>query len=253
MPPNGQSLLQRLRLGLRIEPESPEKVFCIGMQRTGTTSIGDFCQTQLGLPRRGYPVSRARGWTRSWYEGRIDRVFGDSVFRGGVVFDDDPWWCPGVYELLAGKFPHAKFVMFHRDADAWFESLMAHSNGRSPGETDIHARIYGREAEYAHMLQAPHLRVPRTNGFLLAPEREHYIRVYSKHVESVMRFFERAGSDRFFWARLDDRDKFRRLAIFLGFEDRDYKEVHSNASSPAPEAPRRTSGVERDSMPRPRD
>lgn len=230
MPTNDRPKWPSLRLGRRRDPARAGKIFCIGMQRTGTTSIGDFCEEQLGLPRRGYPVSRSRGWTRAWFEGRLDRVFRDRLFQTGMAFDDDPWWCPGVYERLAREFTQAKFVMFLRDPDDWFSSLMAHSGGRSPGETDIHARIYDREDEYMQLVRNTRSRIARLNGFLLEPERERYIRIYRRHVSDVMTFFEDTDSDRFFSAQLDDPDKFRKLAIFLGFEDRDYEDVHSNAS-----------------------
>ncbi len=135
-----------------LEPERDRKVFCIGMQRSGTTSFGNFCEHELGLARRGFDISIANEWTRAWMKGDHERIFSSPDFRTGEVFEDDPWWCPGFYEVLAARFPQAKFVLLTRDEDKWFRSLAAHSGGRSPGHTDLHAAIYGRQDDFEALL-----------------------------------------------------------------------------------------------------
>ena len=120
-------------------PMRERKVFCIAMQRTGTTSFGQFCANELGLVHRGFEASIANGWTRSWMNGDYERVFRSPDFLTGEVFEDDPWWCPRFYELLAERFPESRFVLITRDENAWFRSMLAHSNGRTPGRSYLSA------------------------------------------------------------------------------------------------------------------
>jgi Sulfotransferase domain len=211
-------------------PERTRKVFCIGMQRSGTTSFGRFCATELGLAHRGFDVSIANGWGRAWMQGAPERILAAPDFRTGEVFEDDPWWYPRFYEFLAPRFPDAKFVLITRDADAWFRSLMAHSGGRAPGYTDLHAAAYGRQSEFeALQARAGSWRKVKWQGLSLGGMDEHYKARYRAHAADARAWFAAHAPDRLIDIRLEDPEKFRKVALFLGFPDRDYPDVHVNA------------------------
>ncbi len=214
-----------------LEPERERKVFCIGMQRSGTTSFGNFCEAELGLARRGFDISIANEWTRAWMNGAHERIFASPDFRSGEIFEDDPWWCPRFYEVLARRFPQARFVLITRDEDAWFRSLLAHSGGRSPGHTDLHAAIYGRQAEWEALLAAPGGSFRRKNwqGLSLEGHDAFYKAAYRAHAQAARAFFAAEAPERFLDIRLEDPDKFRKVAVFLGFPDRAYPDIHANA------------------------
>lgn len=203
-------------------------VFCLGMQRSGTTSFGDFCSQHVGLTRRGFDYSIANEWTRAWMEGDFERIFASPDFRTGEIFEDDPWWCPGFYETLSVRFPAAKFVLITRDPDRWFRSLLAHSNGRSPGHTDLHAAIYGREAELEALRRSGRpWRKVNWQGLSLVGCDAHYKARYRAHTEACRTFFaDKPG--RFLEIELEDPEKFRKVAVFLGREDRAYPDVRVN-------------------------
>jgi hypothetical protein len=223
------------RLGL-LRARSP-LVFCIGIQRTGTTSFGDFCQETLRLKRRGYEMSSLNDWTRHWMNGDYERIFASADFRTGEVFEDDPWWCPQFYEVLAARFPQAKFVLITRDQDKWFKSLTTHSGGRSLGDTDIHARVYKREREFEALKSsgASRRRIG-WQGLELAGHEEHYKACYQEHTDNVLAFFAKEPADRFLHIELEDPDKWRKVAKFLGYADRPYADTHSNWSVTRPDA-----------------
>ncbi len=214
-----------------LEPVRDRKVFCIGMQRSGTTSFGNFCEHELGLARRGFDISIANEWTRAWMKGDHERIFSSPDFRTGEVFEDDPWWCPGFYEVLAARFPQAKFVLLTRDEDKWFRSLAAHSGGRSPGHTDLHAAIYGRQDDFEALLAAPGGSFKRKNwqGLSLEGRDDFYKAAYRAHAAAARDFFAREAPERFLDIRLEDPEKFRHVAVFLDFPDRAYADVHANA------------------------
>lgn len=222
----------RFRAGL--EPSREPVLFCIAVQRTGTTSLGRFCAGQLGLAVCEFDRAIANDWPALWLAGRQKRIFASADFRTAEVFVDDPWWYPRAYEVLAPRFPRAKFVLLTRDEDAWFRSLMAHSDGRSPGHTDLHAAVYGREAEFAALVaRAGSRRRVNWQGLALAGHEAHYKARYRRHAERARAWFAANAPERFLEIALDDPDKFARLARFLGFPDAAYADVHVNAIASA--------------------
>ncbi len=222
----------KFRLGL--EPARDPVVFCIGMQRSGTTSFGNFCADTLGLKRRGFDISIANEWTRAWMEGRHERIFASPDFRTTQVFEDDPWWCPDYYKVLAPRFPGAKFVLITRDSAKWFRSLKAHSGGKSLGHTDLHVAIYGRADEFeALKADARKSGIPfkkiNWQGLSLEGWDDHYKAAYEAHTAAATAWFAEHAPDRFLHIDLDDPDKFRKVAVFLGYEDKEYADVRVNA------------------------
>ncbi len=191
------------------------KVFCLSMQRSGTTSVGDWLEGH-GLTRAGSPTSVRKDWTRLWMEGRHQEIFSSPEFEQTEVFEDDPWWCPDFFRVVAERFPDARFILLERDPEAWFDSMCHHSGGRNPGWSDVHARIYEREDELRRMLrESPG--VSADNGGLLSilEHREHYISFYRRHGEKVREYF-RNQPGRLFCGRLEDPSVFEGMLDFVG-------------------------------------
>jgi hypothetical protein len=197
------------------------KIFCLAMQRTGTTSFGDFCENELGLERRGWGDALRNNWTEKWYEGRYEEIFRSIDFRSGEVFEDAPWFCLDLLPVLFRRFRDAQFVLIKRPPDDWFRSMFSHSGGASLGNTRIHAYRYGRESEVG-------AGTPRYNGLQLIGCQELYKASYARHTEDVIQYFEMHDRSRLLVVELDDPSKFRRVAKFLGYPDIEYKEYHSN-------------------------
>ncbi len=116
------SLVRKIRrLSLRItKPRSFKnynKVFCVGWQKTGTTSFGD------GMRRLGFKhCSWDRDVWREWYEkGNIAKVF--RYAKHFESFDDLPWNKIEILEQLDKEFPGSKFVLLERDSESWFKSF----------------------------------------------------------------------------------------------------------------------------------
>lgn len=193
----------------------PCRVFCVSMQRSGTTSVGDWLEAH-GLVRAGSPTSVRLAWSRSWLEGRHEEIFAAAEFQRAEILEDDPWWCPGFHRLLARRFPDAKFILLTRDPDDWFESMCLHSGGMNPGWTDIHARIYGREAELRELLRRRPGTDPAAAGLLSIVEHaDLYKRAYERHTADVLAGFASAP-ERLFHGRLEDAGSFSGICEFLG-------------------------------------
>lgn len=211
-------------------PDLP-RVFCLSLQRSGTTSVGDWLEAH-GFRRAGWRVSSRLGWTRSWLAGDHESIFACDEFLDSRAFEDDPWWCPGFYRVLAGRFPAAKFILLTRDPADWFESLCHHSGGMNPGWTDVHARVYGREAELRTLIATtPGLDPSAWNLLSLTDHAAHYQAVYEQHTRDVRSFF--AGMpQRLYLGRLDAPETFDEICRFVG--------VRRDPAVPVPRSNRRT-------------
>jgi hypothetical protein len=211
-------------------PERP-RVFCLSMQRSGTTSVGDWLEAH-GFRRAGWPLSFRMGWTRAWMNDDYEAIFSCPEFLQRDAFEDDPWWCPGFHRVLAARFPEAKFVLLTRDPGLWFQSLCHHSGGLNPGQTDIHARIFGRTSELEAMIASrPDLDPTAFNLLSITEHADHYQAVYRRHVADVRSSFA-TMPQQLFTGELDSPSTFDELCRFLG--------VARNPAVPIPHANRRT-------------
>ena len=129
------------------------KVFCVSMQRTGTSSVGKFFR-DFGFAWAGWPADRRNSWSLSWYEGNYEKIFNSLEFKMTNAYEDSPWFLPGFYKVLFHRFPDAKFILFTREPDGWFKSMLKHSQGSVLGRAKVHCKIYRRELEYFELLNS---------------------------------------------------------------------------------------------------
>jgi hypothetical protein len=210
-----------------------KKVFCISMQRTGTTSVGDF------LDEHGYRVARwgdshFYNWSYLASIGDYESIFDSNAFRSYNAFEDGPWFHEDIYRLLFHRFPESKFILLRRDSNAWFNSMIRHSDGKVLGNTYRHCKRYRRLDEYYDKVDNDPDFKPTLNEIdnllSLKGKKEHYIRIYETYHRDVIEYFRRYDKKSLFVGRLEDPDKWSKIGIFLNIEvDREYR-VHSNKS-----------------------
>jgi hypothetical protein len=98
------------------KPSQGPKAFCIGFNKTGTTSVG------AALEMLGYDHStfNRRVWL-DYLKGRVDKVI---EYTGKYEsFDDLPWLKEDMVPILDRSFPGSKFVYLERDEISWKRSL----------------------------------------------------------------------------------------------------------------------------------
>ena len=103
-----------------------KKVFVIGLQRTGTTSLGE------ALDRSGYSVCGAVG---SWWPEIGDNYeqIASILVEKYDAFQDNPW--PLVYKNMYYRYPDSKFILSTRDSHSWASSMRSYFEiGFSPFE-----------------------------------------------------------------------------------------------------------------------
>lgn len=84
-----------------------EKIFCIGLPRTGTTSLCKFLN-MIGLKTKHLPFQ---------LELNLNNLFMNKY----MGFGDSP--IPLIYKDLDRKFPNSKFILTTRSLDSWLDSM----------------------------------------------------------------------------------------------------------------------------------
>ena len=97
------------------------KIFCIGRNKTGTTSL-EYVFQQLG-----YKVANQARSERLIFEAKLNP---DERFWRWVdahqVFQDSPFNTPWLLPELVERYPEARFILSTRDEEAWLASLLNH-------------------------------------------------------------------------------------------------------------------------------
>ncbi len=120
------------------------KVFCIGRNKTGTTSMAKlFKETGLSVGPQRPAELLVKEWAKNNFNGIIKYVK-----YSGVAFQDVPFSLPGTFKILDKEFPDSKFILTIRDSpEQWYNSLTTfHSklfgNGNLPTKSDLQKARY---------------------------------------------------------------------------------------------------------------
>ncbi len=208
------------------------KIFCLSLQRTGTTSVGQFFKDH-GFRVATWVVSRNNDFTTKWFKGDYESIFNSRAFKINQVFEDDPWWCSDFYKVLFHRFPKSKFVMLERNPDKWFDSMVKHSRGKSLGNTHLHATIYQRlyelnKSEFENVNRY----TSKIDNLLTLEEkhREHYVQFYKNRNNEVKDYFDFFGNNRLVTINLEDPKKWQVIGSFFDVDVDSSYEAHSNNS-----------------------
>lgn len=140
-----------------------QKVFCIGFQKTGTTSLGKALEI-LGYRVCGYaPFHNLRE-----YEGAdvwdVVRERARSLSYKYNAFQDTPWSV--MYPEMDALHPSSKFLLVTRNTDSWINSVVRDFEA---WPNALHQHIYG---------------VPHPTG-----HEAIWIERYEQHNASVIKYF----------------------------------------------------------------
>ena len=163
------------------------KVFGIGFQKTGTTSLGVIFQ-RLGYRMAGYNEFREMaGYADlSWHEIEEHAI---ETARNIDAAKDTPW--PLLYRQLDKAYPGSKFIHVTRDTDAWLKSALSDFKDYPNA---IHRLIYGSNGPLGHE----------------ADWRDRY----ERHNSEVRSYFSDRPND-CLHLRLEDGVTFERVCEFL--------------------------------------
>ncbi len=142
------------------------KVFGIGLNKTGTTTLGE-CLKRLGFKH----LSCRRDLLIAFRQNRLAEIF--EVIDEHESFEDWPY--PLMYRELFYRYgSSARFILTTRSSPAaWLESLKSHSLRTHP---DNHCRLLAYGHDYPH-----------------GREQEH-VEFYNAHNQAVIEFFRQQGA-----------------------------------------------------------
>ena len=183
------------------------KVFGIGFQRTGTSSL------RRALNIVGITTLEKYG---NWYLTKIhdglefDPSINYMFFRG---FADSP--IPLYYKELHSMFPDAKFVLTIRNTERWLRSVEKLFETKSlwSGTVD------------SDKINAFHRRVYGMSSF----EERRFKKVYERHNQEVLKYFS-TNPDQLLVLNIEKDDKWDKLCNFLEVEIPPQKYPHVNKS-----------------------
>lgn len=161
------------------------KIVGIGLNRTGTTTLG-VCLKYWGYRH----ISCSKVDFQLWAAGNLDELLRRvSVYDS---FEDWPW--PLIYQEIDRSFSGSKFILTRRRSpEVWFSSLSKLAEKTGPTEF--------RKAIYGHAM-------PSDN-------KDAHIEVYCRHLESVRDYFRNRPQDllEVCW---EEGSGWKDLADFLG-------------------------------------
>lgn len=115
---------------LRARAFGKRKIFCIGLNKTGTTSVKKAWQ-ELGIAVGDQ--QKAQSLLSAW----IDRDFKPIVkyCKTAQAFQDSPFSFPFTYIALDAFYPKSKFILTVRDSpEQWYQSL-----------TKFHSKLWAKD------------------------------------------------------------------------------------------------------------
>jgi hypothetical protein len=185
------------------EADAPIKIFCVGLPKTGTYTLG------LCLKMLGFTVSRPR-----------KKLLPDlKAGRLGPLADffatHDAYRGPPVYLAYREAYrlygPRARFILtLRRDPDTWVRSLKGHILQRDPLKNLANRDIYGRL--YPH------------------GQERHYERRYEAHRNAIRDFLAAEGArGQLLEICWENGDGWEKLCPFLGRPVPDGPVPHSNS------------------------
>jgi hypothetical protein len=206
---NIKSSLKRIYFTSRYKHS--QKIFCIGKNKTGTTSIEKI------FKMAGYHVGSqniGEGLMKFWKKNDFRPIIKFAKY-GGEAFQDIPFSWPNTYRVLADNFPESKFILTIRDSgEEWYQSFI-HFHSKLFGQGSLPTKYHLINADYNKKGWA-------WESFRLlhdSPEEDIYnkeilISDYNKHNQEVISFFS-GTPERLLVVNLKDKDAAKRITDFL--------------------------------------
>lgn len=189
-----------------------QKIFCIGRNKTGTTSI------KKAFSDLGFLVGdqrMAERLTSHYFEGNFQPII--RYCRTAQVFQDVPFSYPETFKHLDKAFPGSKFILTIRNsAEQWYESLIRfHSkkfgNGNIPTAEQLKDADYVWKGWVYQLLKLHN--TTEDNPY----DKNTLIQHYHEHNNAILKYFEKRPKD-LLVVNLAERGSYHNFCKFLGID-----------------------------------
>lgn len=201
------------------------KIFCIGRNKTGTTSLEAALRSlgfRMGLQARGEVIRR------DWVKRDFRRIV--QLCRTADAFQDVPFSLDYTFQAVDIHFPGSKFILTIRDSpEQWYESLVTFhtkivNKGRVPTAADLQEFTYRYKGYLWETAQFVYGVDEKT-----LYDKKIYISHYLNHNRQVMAYFRHKPDD-LLVLNVAELNAMERLCVFLGVEYRGQQMPHLNKS-----------------------
>ena len=201
---------------MNMENSISKRVFCIGMNKTGTTTIKR-CFETLNLTPIASPKTYTREGRQSIRDFYVDKNYSEilKLAEGYKTFEDRPWNMWSMYRHLHKRFPDSRFVLTVRDPESWWRSTERWITVTKP-----------------HILRRYqlHLRVHQ-------PSKESMTESYLRYNDEVEQYFKNTGN--LLVMNFEKGDGWDKLCRFLDVGVPNIEFPHANRQLYSPEDAKR--------------
>ena len=204
------------------------KIFCIGMNKTGTTSLSEEFK-RLGYSvasqitgERLFPECMGEGTDEFWEYCKIHQFF-----------QDIPFSIPKFYRVMDEKYSGSKFILTVRDSsEQWYESLIRfHTKlphigpkGTQPTTKDMKDSKYIIPG-WLYDVHKTLFDIEDNDPY----NRDILIRTYEEHIVDVIEYFKDRESD-LLVLNLGEEGSYQKFLKFIGKDSAYDKFPHKNSS-----------------------
>jgi hypothetical protein len=192
------------------------KVFCIGLNKTGTTSVEQvLCDFGYHLGHYGIAVMLMS----DWHKGDFRRLI--QYCHTAQAFQDIPFSLPGTYRYLDEAFPDAKFILTIRDSkEQWLGSLTRYhtkryssDKSRPPSEEDL--KKYSDYPYHGFVLDIMKMVFDYPTVDLY--DYQHYTDLYRQHNQNAIQYFD-GRPDKLLILNVSQPNAYQEIGSFLNVE-----------------------------------
>ena len=204
------------------------KIFCIGRNKTGTTSL------KKALEEFGYVVgdqAKAELLMKDYRNYNWRPIL--NYCKTAEAFQDVPFSSPYTWLILHEHFPNAKFILTYRDPEKWYKSITSfHSklfseSKRIPVKEDLQNADYRYKGFLWEVNRAVY-KTPEDDIY----NKEELIKNYNAHNYLVKHYFK--GNPNFLAIDVSEENSYNQLALFLGKVPIHNSFPHLNKTDPSP-------------------
>lgn len=112
-----------------------DKVFCIGFNKTGTTSLGRSLEL-LGFDNISF---NRRAWRKYYQNKQYDKLI--KLMSKFDSADDLPWLKEDMIPILDENFPRSKFIYLDRDEESWKKSIYKWTFKKTGEHPEIESKL----------------------------------------------------------------------------------------------------------------
>jgi len=188
------------------------KIFCIGLNKTGTTSLGAF------LEHSGFIVDKqsyGEGLLSNYLKRDFKSIIKHCKNSKAEVFQDVPFSLPYTFCHLDNAFPNSKFILTIRNSnEQWYESILKfHSDKFNKGSKPTYKSLINSNYVYKGWMWDLMNDVFFKNNENTY-DRQGFIDVYDSYVASVKSYF-RNTPNKLIIINLSKENDFKRVCEFL--------------------------------------